>query len=189
LTGSAERRPVAVGGFREADRRHRCRRGGQDRLAREFGRALDLPVVPLDLHYYGPGWQPLPLAEWVDRQPQLAAAEHWVMDGNYASTLALRLERADMVVLDLPPLLCAWRILRRWAVGHLRPAADLPLGLRPTVAPQFLAYVLMFRHRRRAALLAQLAAWDRGGTVVLLSSRRAVRRFLSSLLDFRNART
>jgi hypothetical protein len=38
-------------------------------------------------------------AEWVERQRQLAAAERWVMDGNDASTLALRLQRADMVVL------------------------------------------------------------------------------------------
>ena len=156
---------------------------GKTRLVCALGQALDLPVVHLDLHYYGPGWLPLPPTEWVDRQRQLAAAERWVMDGNYASTLAIRLQRADMVVfLDLPPLLCAWRILRRWAVGHLRPAADLPPGLRPTVDRRFLGYVLTFRDRRRAALVAQLAAWDRGGTIVHLSSARAVREFLSACL-------
>jgi len=71
-------------------------------------------MVHLDAHYYGPGWRPLPPFEWADRQRQLTAAERWVMDGNYAGTLCIRLERADTVVfLDLPPLLCIWQVLRR----------------------------------------------------------------------------
>jgi hypothetical protein len=115
----------------------------------------------------------------VERQRRLAAGDRWVMDGNYASTLALRLERADMVVfLDLPPLLCGWRVLSRWALGRLRPALGLPPGLRPKADRRFLAYVLAFRRRRRPVLLAQLDAWDQGPEIVRLSSRRAVRRFL-----------
>jgi adenylate kinase family enzyme len=155
---------------------------GKTRLARALGQALDLPVVHLDAHCYGPGWQPLSPAHWAERQRQLAAAERWVMDGNYASTLALRLERADTIVfLDLPPLLCAWRVLRRWALGHLCPAPHLPPGLRPKLDRRFLEYVLTFRRRRRPTLLAELAERDRGISVVLLPSRRAVRQFLSGL--------
>lgn len=155
---------------------------GKTRLARKLGQALGLPVVHLDAHYYRPGWQPLPPVEWVDRQRQLAAGEHWVMDGNYASTLHLRLQRADTIVyLDLPPLLCVWQVLHRWAFGHLRSASDLPPGLRPKVDRQFLKYVLTFRRRRRPALLVELAEWHRDSTIVTLRSRREVRRFLSSL--------
>jgi hypothetical protein len=89
--------------------------------------------------------------------------------------------RHGRVPLDLPPLLCAWQILWRWALGHLRPAADLPAGLRPKLDRQFFAYVLTFRRRRRPALLAELARWSQGRTVVVLRSRRAVRRFLAQL--------
>jgi adenylate kinase family enzyme len=154
---------------------------GKSRLSRALGQTLDLPVVHLDAHYYGPGWQPLPLVEWADRQRQLAAGERWVMDGNYASTLDLRLERADMIVyLDLPPLLCAWQVLRRWALGHRRPVPDLPPGLRPKIDRRFLWYVLTFR-RRRPGLLAELGQRDRGTAIVILRSHRQVRRFLSRL--------
>ena len=64
---------------------------------------------------------------------RLAAADRWVMDGTYAATLGLRLERADTVAfLDLPPLLCPWQVVRRWALGHLHPAPDLPAGRAPS---------------------------------------------------------
>jgi hypothetical protein len=85
------------------------------------------------------------------------------------------------VFLDLPPLLCTWRVLRRWALGRWRSAPDLPAGLRPKLDRQFLSYVLGFRRRRRPALLAELARWSHGRTVVVLRSRRAVKRFIAQL--------
>jgi adenylate kinase family enzyme len=155
---------------------------GKTRLARTLGHRLDLPVIHLDAHYYGPAWQPSLPADWTARQRQLAAGERWVLDGNYASTLALRLQRADTIVfLDLPPLLCAWQVLRRWALGRRRPAPDLPAGLHPKLDRQFLAYVLGFRRRRRPALLAELAHWSHGRTVVVLRSRQAIKRFIAQL--------
>ena len=51
--------------------------------------------------------------------------------------------KADIVFLDLPPLVCAWQVVRRWALGRLAPAPDLPAGLRPKLDRRFLAYVLI----------------------------------------------
>jgi adenylate kinase family enzyme len=157
---------------------------GKTRLARALGAALDLPVVHLDAHYHGPGWRPLPPTEWADRQRRLAAADRWVMDGNYAGTLPLRLARADTVVfLDLPPLLCAWRVVRRWMLHRPGSALDLPPSLRPKLGWRFLVYVLTFRRRRRPALLAELARWEGRVALVTLSSRRAATQLLASLTE------
>jgi adenylate kinase family enzyme len=155
---------------------------GKTTLARALGRARGLPVVHLDAHHYGPGWRPPAPADWAARHRRLAAGDRWVLDGNYASTLAPRLERADTVVfLDLPPLLCAWQVLRRWALGRRRPAPDLPPGLRPKLDRQFLAYVLGFRRHRRPALLVELSRWSHGRTVVVVRSRQAIKRFIAQL--------
>jgi hypothetical protein len=72
-------------------------------------------------------------------------------------------------------------LLRRWVGGHRRPAPDLPAGLHPKLDRQFLAYVLGFRRRRRPTLLAELARWSHGRTVIILQSRRAVRQFINHL--------
>jgi hypothetical protein len=57
----------------------------------------------------------------------------------------------------------------------------LPGGLHRKVDRQFLDYMLGLHHRRRPALLAELARWSQGRTVVILQSRRAVRQFIDQL--------
>ena len=54
---------------------------GKTTLACTLGRVLDLPVVHLDAHYFGPGWRPLPPAEWETRQGQLLSGRRWWAGG------------------------------------------------------------------------------------------------------------
>jgi adenylate kinase family enzyme len=81
-----------------------------DALASRTG----LPVIRLDVHFWKPGWVKPSDGEWRARQRGLLADEAWIADGNYHETLALRLERADtLVVLDMPWWLCSARALLR----------------------------------------------------------------------------
>jgi hypothetical protein len=57
----------------------------------------------LDSHYWQPGWRATPSAAWRTKGRELMAEPAWVTDGNYTSTLDLRLPAADKIVfLDLP---------------------------------------------------------------------------------------
>ncbi|MFU8850564.1 AAA family ATPase [Micromonospora sp. SL1-18] len=89
---------------------------GKSILAREVARRLDLPLIHLDQHYWRSGWVAATDADFRAEVAQLAGRPPWVMDGNYASTLDLRLPHADLLVLcDPPRLLCLARVLhRRW---------------------------------------------------------------------------
>jgi len=79
-----------------------CGGAGKSRLALALGRRLDLPVVHLDEHYWRPGWQPTDPSAWRALQERLVSRHSWVIDGNYLSTIDLRLGAADTVVfLDL----------------------------------------------------------------------------------------
>ena len=156
---------------------------GKTTVALELGRILALPVVHLDALYWLPGWIPRTPGEWEALQRAALAGDSWIADGNFPGTMDLRLGRADTIVfLDLPRLLCLWRVLlrRRRQRGHARP--DLPPGcVEGRIDRGFLAFlseVWTFPHRGRPRLLERLVRYADGRDVVVLRSRTEVTRFL-----------
>ncbi len=121
---------------------------GKTTLASELGRRLQLPVVHLDRHLYDSSWRAANPDEWRRRTEALLRADRWVIDGNDVPTLRPRLSRAqDVLLLDLPPALCASRVLRRWLRGAPS-RAGVPPSAPPQMSPRFLIHVATWRTRR-----------------------------------------
>ena len=157
---------------------------GKSTLAREIGARTGLPVVHLDALYWQPGWLPTPDAEWRAIVEQLVARDAWVMDGNYGGTLDTRLAACDTVVfLDLPRAVCLTRIVRRWLRNVGRTRADMAPGCPERMTWEFVRWIWDYPRAHRPNVLRRLAALPAGTAVVILRSRRAVRRFLATLLS------
>ena len=151
---------------------------GKSTLAARIGERTGLPVVHLDALYWRPGWEPTPPDEWAARVAALCARDAWVMDGNYGRTLDARLAACDAVVfLDLPRLLCVWRVVRRVLRSYGRTRPDMAPGCREQFSLEFLRWVWDYPRRRRPDVLRKLAALDQGQRVVVLRSAAAVERF------------
>ena len=153
---------------------------GKSTLAARLAERLSLPLIGLDALYWKPGWVATPPDEWAKLVAELADKEAWVMDGNYGATLDVRLARADAVVfLDLPRLVCLWRIvaraIRHW--GRARP--DMPPGCPERLSWEFIVWVWGYPVRRRPEILARLDALRDQKQIFILSSRREVSRFLA----------
>ncbi len=91
-----------------------CGGSGKSRLARALGTMLGITPVHLDGLYYDRDWKPLDKEQFAALQRDLVAAPRWIIDGNYASSLPIRLEAADTIIfLDFPAWACLWGIIQR----------------------------------------------------------------------------
>jgi adenylate kinase family enzyme len=154
---------------------------GKTTLSRELGQLLALPAVHIDSQYWrsigGIRVESTP-EQWAARHRELIAMDQWVVDGMKLGVLAERLERADTVVyLDLPTRACLFGIARRRIRyrGQLRP----DLGVYDRISWAFVRWICLFRRRQRPRILDLLRAFN--GEVVVLHSRRDVRRFLATV--------
>lgn len=141
-------------------------RGGSGKsvFARRLGMRTGLPVVELDAVFWEPGLAGLSRPEWMARQRELVAGPKWILDGDLGpyDALEVRLAAADTVVLlNLSPVRCAWRALRR---GRER--------------WDFWWWVLTYRWRHLPSMRRGLT--ESGVDVDELRSPRAVRAFLSA---------
>ena len=155
---------------------------GKSTLARQLAASLELPLVHLDLHFWGPDWTPTPKPEWTKKVRELAADDAWVMDGNYSGTIAERLPRAEvMVVIDRNPWQCLWRVIRRRRSPSARP--DIPADCidRPRLSDaQFFWWILTYRRRSMPKVLRRAEECP-GLVVVTLRDDSAVSAFLAAL--------
>jgi len=143
-----------------------CGGSGKTTLARRLGAALGAPVIHLDTIYYDAAWNPLPQDVFAAAQRGLVAAPRWVIDGNYAATLPIRLAAADTVIfLDLPAPACLLGIARR----RLRREHHRVNG-------EFLRYVWRYRRTMAARVRALIAAHAGDADVHIVRSRRAANR-------------
>jgi adenylate kinase family enzyme len=158
-----------------------CGGSGKSTLAVRLGESLSLPVHHLDRLYWQPGWEKLPRDEWRALQEELCAQPVWILDGNYTSTMDVRFESADAIILlDLSTLSCLVGVIRRRFRFRGRSRPDMAEGCPEKLDWEFLKWILRYRKDRRPKVLARLRELGESKRVVILPSRRAVRRYLEN---------
>ena len=155
---------------------------GKSAFAVRLGRATGLPVIHLDAAYWKPGWREPSKDAWAARVTQLLAGEHWIMDGNYGGTLEQRLAACDTVVfLDMPRLLCIWRVLKRFVQYRGRTRPDVTAGCPEQLTAAFLSWIWTYPEQRRPRILARLARLSPEQQALIFRSPKAVDAFFESL--------
>lgn len=154
-----------------------CGGSGKSRLARDLGAILGITPVHLDGLYYDQDWKPLDKDQFAAVQRGLVAEPRWIIDGNYASSLPIRLAAADTVIfLDLPARACLRGIVQR-RLRH-RGGQHAAVGVYDRITWDFIRYIASYR-RQMAPRVRRLITEHAGSAqVVVLRSRRAVRRYL-----------
>jgi adenylate kinase family enzyme len=155
---------------------------GKSTFARALADKTGLPLIHLDAAFWRPGWTVTPRPEWRARVAELVADERWIIEGNYAGSLDLRLPRADTVLwFDYPALKCLGRVLWRVATTYGKVRADMAPGCPERLDWEFLRYVWRFNRLERPKMLAALAQFGEHLDPVVFRRDGEVTRFLAGL--------
>lgn len=153
---------------------------GKSTLATKLGQLLDLEVSHLDKFYWRPGWQKPTPEEWLQTVTDLINRDSWIIDGNYSGTLGLRIQKCDTIVfLDMPRLLCLWRIVKRNFRYRRGGRPDIAEGCLEKLNWEFVSWVWNYSRRSRPKVMKLIRAHSEEKRVVWLRSNADVQKFLS----------
>ncbi|SNZ15386.1 Adenylate kinase [Terribacillus aidingensis] len=155
---------------------------GKSVLARRLGEILQMEVWHLDAILWKPDWVLTPRDEQKQIQQQLVSKDSWIIDGDYNSTLDIRLKAADTIIfLDMPRMLCVYRVLKRRLMYHNRSRPDMQEGCKEKIDMAFLQWVWQYPISKRPGMLEKLEILAQNKQVIILNSSREVEKYVDEM--------
>ncbi len=155
---------------------------GKSTFSRKLHELTDLPLIPLDWHYWKPGWVEPSEAKWNVTVYELVSGDEWIIDGNYGSSLSQRVARADTIIwLDLPRFLCTYRVLRRVFLFRKHGRPDMARGCDERFDWEFMKYVWNFRRDKNPNIEKRIALALKECRVFRLKTPNQVSDFLRQI--------
>jgi len=146
-----------------------CGGAGKTTVARVLALHAGLPLVQADPIVYADGKTARPESEWQRELNAHVDRDEWVIDAMKLSLLEHRVQRADTVVfIDVPRRWCLLGVAQRDGLGALRNR-------------EFMRWIWEFPRQARPRIYELLERYGADTRVVVLRSRREVRRFLATL--------
>ena len=152
---------------------------GKSTLAQKLGEKLGLEVLHLDRFYWSSGWiKPAP-EEWTRTVTKLISRDSWIIDGDYSGTLTQRIAACDTIIfLDLPAIVCLWRITKRRLLYRSKTRPDMAAGCPEKLDLEFVQWVLGYTRQTRPKVVKVLQDSLATKRVIWLRSHEDINQFL-----------
>jgi adenylate kinase family enzyme len=127
-----------------------CPGSGKSTFAKALQKAAGLPLYHLDQLYWKKDRTTVEKNVFLQRLEQLLEQDRWIIDGNYASTMELRMKECDTVIfLDYPLEVCLQGIRER----RSKPRSDIP-WIEREPDEEFIKFIQNFQIQNRHRLSA-----------------------------------
>lgn len=151
-----------------------CSGSGKSYFARELAKLTGLPLYHLDKIRWRKDWSLMPHEEFIPLLREIMTGDEWIVDGNYISTMEMRLARAEVVFyFDLPTDECLANIDARKG----KPRSDMPDGMTDRDDPEFIEFIKNFKRDTAPKVEELLANFD--GEVIVFKSREDKYKYLN----------
>ena len=149
---------------------------GKSTLAVQLARKTSLPVIHLDKYWHDQSlWSkdlPQKKQQWRKYIHKLVKQEDWIMDGNYTSTLDIRIPDADFVIfLDYPRRIALLRTIKRRAKYRKVQRPGMPDGWQEKFNLGLLKKIWSFNESHKPRIEALLSTKHKDQYVHLKTPR------------------
>lgn len=153
-----------------------CPGSGKSTFARSLTEKTGLPLHYLDMMYWNPDRTTKPKEEFRAALRETVALPEWIIDGNYGSTLEIRMEACDTIIfLDYPVEVCIAGVEARRG----KPRADMPwVETEPDL--EFIEFVRKYNEESRPRVIELLEKYKEKN-IIIFKSRQESEDFLRSL--------
>ncbi len=159
-----------------------CGGAGKSTLAVQLGQKLSLPVVHLDKEFWRPGWVMFAKDEWRSKVSKIIQDESWILDGNFDSSLDLRIPAADTVIyLDFSRGLCLLRLIHRRLKYWNTNRPDMADGCNEQLDWQFLKWIWRFPKETAPHIKLSLEKYGTDKKIIILKKPSEVSKFVQEL--------
>ena len=96
---------------------------GKSSFARKLSEKTATPVHHLDSYFWKPGWAESTHEEFSEKQQALVKRDCWIIEGDYTATYVIRRQKAETIIyLELPLMVCLYRVVKRRIINHGDPS-------------------------------------------------------------------
>ena len=153
-----------------------CPGSGKSTLSRTLSEKTGIPLYHLDMMYWNSDKTTVEKSVFLDRLNEVLQKDEWIIDGNYASTMALRLSFCDTVIfLDYETEVCIEGIKNRR--GKAR--SDIP-WIETETDEEFIAFVKNYNETQRPQVITLLEKY-KSKSQIIFKTRKEADEFLTRL--------
>ena len=131
-----------------------CPGSGKSTFSRKLSQKVNLPLIHLDMLFWNPDRTTVDKEIFISRLEKALSGEKWIIDGNYSSTIEIRIKACDTVFfLDYPADICLEGVLKRRG----KPRSDMPwVESADEIDDEFLQSIKDYEFKNRPKIISLL---------------------------------
>ena len=150
-----------------------CPGSGKSTVSRALHNKTGIPLYHLDMMYWNADKTTVEKSVFLERLSAVLEKDGWIIDGNYGSTMELRMAACDTVIfLDYPLDVCLGGIKERRG----KPRSDMP-WIETEEDAEFIEFIKSYNEQQKSKVLELLEKY-RDKNIIIFKSREQADLFL-----------
>ena len=151
-----------------------CPGSGKSTFSRTLHNKTGIPLYHLDMMYWNADKTTVEKSVFLERLSDVLEKDEWIIDGNYSSTMELRMAACDTVIfLDYPLDVCLDGIRERRG----KPRSDMP-WIETEEDSEFIEFIKNYNEQQKPKVLELLKKYS-DKNIIILESREQADAFLN----------